>query len=37
MSKVWLVGLGTIALDYAKVLKALAVDYVAIGLSLIHI
>lgn len=31
MSKVWLVGLGTIALDYAKVLKALAVDYVAIG------
>ena len=31
MSKVWLVGLGTIALDYAKVLKALNVDYVAIG------
>nr|WP_314993516.1 hypothetical protein [uncultured Capnocytophaga sp.] len=31
MSKVWLVGLGTIALDYAKVLKALNIDYVAIG------
>ncbi|GET45284.1 gfo/Idh/MocA family oxidoreductase [Capnocytophaga felis] len=31
MEKIWLIGTGNIAVDYAKVLKGLNIDYIAIG------